>query len=191
MNDSIHKIEIASEATAPVEPQKEKESQAKPSVHEMSSAMRWLILHLQILRKILPIFPKEMNEDALILMKKKLKKFLQSLQELSEKDVSHDTAFLLQLSHRWSQFLQYFSPLTIAQNEEKKYITEFLLSLHDTPRGERYSLGYYLSEAAGETWVPVPFMNLLHNLFAEYQKEKEASTLFRWIDLLEKYLEAK
>ena len=89
-------------------------------------------------------------------MRKNLKKFFVSLKELASADLSHDTDFLLKLSHHWNQFLEYFSLWTFSGSEEESRLQAFFSAINDYPRGERYSLGYYLSEAAGEKWIPFP-----------------------------------
>ncbi len=190
MNDSIHRIEVASAAPSRIESKKEEMPLPSAVVSETDEAKRWLLIHLQILQKILNLFPKESSEDVAISLIRNLKQFKNYLYELTLQDLSHDTAFLLQLSESWHKFMEYFSFLDIETNsEESRAIKEFVSEIHDYPFDQKFSLGYYLSENAGENWIPFPFMNLLQNLYQEHQKDPNQSLLSHWLASLDRLLQ--
>jgi hypothetical protein len=179
MDDPIHKIETTSVGPSPVEYEQEKHTPQKPT-QEIPASARWQILHFLILQRILPLFPKDSTENELLLLREHLKKFSSVLLELKRKDLSQDPSFLLDLSHEWNRFLDSFSPLHLSKTPQEKELQKFFSEIQEYPQGERYSLGYYLSEAAGEKWIPFPFINLLHLLYEEHQKNPQNSQLRRW-----------
>jgi len=64
-----------------------------------------------------------------------------------------------------------------ATNLIKKIIDE----INDYPKNSEFTLGYYISEFAGYSWVPFPYMEMLQNLHLEDKKDPINSHLSHWI----------
>jgi hypothetical protein len=120
-----------------------------------------------------------------------LKAFRSLLLELQEQDLSHQIDFASKLSYAWHAFADHLS-LTLRHNRKLPFYQEGSLLvesiLHYPPDGE-YSLGYYLSQYAGEKWIPFPFMNILQALHEEHASDPKGSHLEVWTQTISNLIE--
>lgn len=113
------------------------------------------------------------------------------LEELGREDKSHDPEFTQRLSLLWQNLYENCSGL-----EDKishldalaARIMNFVRQITQFPPGEDHTLGYYLTEHAGQEWIPFPFMNLLAELHEGYLTSPDTSQLSLWIKELAEIL---
>ena len=85
------------------------------------------------------------------------------------------------LSFCWRGFLNHFIPVALNKHPVVLQIRSFFDELHSFPDPQHFSLGYYLSEYAGEKWIPFPYMEMLRKLHQEYQTNAASSSLEKWM----------
>ncbi len=116
-----------------------------------------------------------------------LSAFKEILEELSREDLSYNPDFTQRLSQLWQNLYENCSGIedslthldTLASR-----ILSFVKEIDAFPPGEDHTLGYYLTEHAGQDWIPFPFMNLLSALHQEFQDSRTSSRLELWIKQL-------
>ncbi len=116
-----------------------------------------------------------------------IRAFKKVLEELAHFDKSHDPEFTNQLSLLWQNLYENCKGLDQTHFQSDilaSQIFEFADVITHFPPGEDHTLGYYLSEHAGQDWIPFPFMNLLRSLHEEFQSDPSTSKLTQWLDSL-------
>ena len=132
-------------------------------------------------KKFLSLFPRGSLQGALKALERELSELSKYFQELGEKDLSQDVKYLKNLSYCWREFLNHFIPVALNKHPVVLQIRSFFDELHAFPDSQHFSLGYYLSEYAGEKWIPFPYMEMLRKLHEDYQSNIDSSHLNKWI----------
>lgn len=151
---------------------------------------------LIIFKKFASFFGKNDSENIDQFSQDHLVKTLQSLQELLQSlkkiDQSENSQFYQQLSEIWHLLINqveiFFRTRRTTQvniKEMKILITE----ISHYPPNEDHKLGYYLTQYAGESWLPVPLIQIIKNLRKDYLTHKKSSILEKWVQLINRLLE--
>ncbi len=112
-----------------------------------------------------------------------LNQLKQLLQTLMKNDSSQDNLFAEALSKNWHLIIDhavdasYIKPSPHYLTELKKFIN----TIHSYPENDDHTLGYYLTEYAGESWLPFPFIHILYALHENALLTPSKSTLSTWI----------
>lgn len=104
--------------------------------------------------------PSENVEELLVAFK-------DCLTILQYEDRSEDDHFLTHFSAVWTKLL----------NLRRKEFKDLIQAIQSYPPGQDFSLGYYLTERAGETWTPIPYRELIQKIHLDYT----ATPLPQWI----------
>jgi hypothetical protein len=143
------------------------------------------------LRKFIGEFTESSKRRAASINKQKaledLAAFKTVLEELGLDDKSHEPEFTQRLSLLWQNVCENCSGLedSVAHLDAlAAQILNFVREISLFPPGEDHTLGYYLTEHAGQEWIPFPFMNLLAELHEEFHSSPETSKLRAWIQQL-------
>ncbi|MBS3905002.1 MAG: hypothetical protein KGZ39_06725 [Simkania sp.] len=110
--------------------------------------------------------------------------FKNILSELHKEDKSHDPEFTQRLSIIWQKLYENCSGLEDKIKHADELTASIMLlvkEIHHFPPGEEFTLGYYLTEHAGQDWIPFPFMNMLMDLHEESLASPATSQLSQWI----------
>jgi hypothetical protein len=110
-----------------------------------------------------------------------------SLELLMKEDRSQDDVFLKNLSLLWQKILEdslQFKKMTPLAVQYKRFIK----ALASYPEGQEYSLAYYLSEYAGQSWLPFPYMELIQKLHTLSEKNPADNPLKKWSLALEELI---
>ncbi len=113
-----------------------------------------------------------------------LNQFKALLETLMKKDLSHDYQFAESLSKNWHIILDHAVDTTYTKSTPH-YLTELkkiITSIHSYPENDEHTLGYYLTEFAGETWLPFPFIHILYTLHEDALLNPSKSILTTWIN---------
>lgn len=113
-----------------------------------------------------------------------LKGFQGQLKKLMEEDHSQDIPFLEDFSKHWQEILE-LSILFKKLYRSAKIIKQFIRKIASYPEGKEYTLAYYLSEYAGEKWIPFPYLEMIKELHLKHQKNPSLSPLTEWAELLQ------
>lgn len=106
-----------------------------------------------------------------------IEKILDAFERLKKEDCSQDLDFLNLFSQHWLAFVAASHRFDKASNKE---VASFIQEISGYTQGLSHSLSYYLTEYADSEWIPFPFMEMLHNLFEENQKNPKDSQLEKW-----------
>jgi len=120
-----------------------------------------------------------------------LSAFKRVLDELASEDKSHDPEFTQRLSLLWQNVYENCSGLELKATHLDNLAAEILHFTKDVdkyPPGEDFTLGYYLSEHAGQDWIPFPFMKLLSSLHEDFLTSPTTAQLGIWIRKLNEIL---
>jgi hypothetical protein len=108
-----------------------------------------------------------------------LKKSFELMMQL---DMSQDVPFLRRLSKIWQNALE--ENLELDSLELRHLIRD----IETHPEGEDHTFGYYLTEYAGQKWLPFPYMELIRELHRQHELDPASSLLTRWHSRLEEIL---
>ncbi|MFZ4674054.1 MAG: hypothetical protein ACOYL1_06905 [Chlamydiia bacterium] len=95
-----------------------------------------------------------------------LKQFIAIFSELQDQDLSADWRYCEKLSKSWSDVVKSVENATFPSSSLNTLITE----INEHPEKGDHTLGYYLSQHAGEQWIPFPFMEILRKLHEDKKK---------------------
>lgn len=145
-----------------------------------------------IFKKFLELFERttkqglaaEAEKDVL----KHLATFKAALEILKLEDRSQDSPFLNKLSQLWHQMLE-DSYSFRRQSLLSSKIRSFIKQLQHYPEHHEHSLGYYLTEYAGQEWLPFPYMEMIRDLHINHKKSSGKSLLTVWSNEIEEMIQ--
>ncbi|MDN3508581.1 MAG: hypothetical protein P0S93_00875, partial [Candidatus Neptunochlamydia sp.] len=121
---------------------------------------------------------------------KELKVLLAIIQDL---DQSENSGFCQQLSEVWVRLLQDVQVSSISKRNQEidlKQLSLLMTDIDHYPQNEQHKLVYYLSNYAGENWLPIPFRDILKGLYSDHVVNQKNSTLSTWIQMIEDLLQS-
>ncbi len=114
--------------------------------------------------------------------KKTLRALKTCLEILKLEDRSQDVNFLNELALNWNFALEE----SLQWNEEAATLFKiFAKKILHYPENQTHTFGYYLTEHAGQKWVPFPYMELVQKIHYEHEKNPSSSSLTEWTRLLD------
>lgn len=162
------------------------EGEEEPSEKNGSGIGAYLILHLQ---KAVDFFlerystfrmNKPSSQSNLILLKN-------CLEALKLEDRSEDINFLNELAKVWNIALE--DSFQLDQDQASEKFKEFANQILHYPENQTHTFGYYLTEYAGQKWVPFPYMELVAKIHFEHEKNPSSSPLTEWTRLLDEVIQ--
>lgn len=114
--------------------------------------------------------------------------FKAAIETLKIEDRSQDPGFLNKLADIWHQLLddsfrfRRQTPLAIKMRA-------FIKGLQHYPEHHEHSLGYYLTEYAGQKWLPFPYMEMLLKLHVLHKKDPQGGPLSSWSNAIEEMIQ--
>ena len=126
----------------------------------------------------------DFSEDDLTADIHSLKKLFDHLKEVDESENAHFCQNLSNLWHALFEHVQLAKRAKMATSADLAKLKIVLSDVDHYPPNEEHKLGFYLSQLAGEEWLPVPFMEILKKLHTDYKINKTTSILERWTELL-------
>lgn len=138
-----------------------------------------------LLNRWMPNFVRDhIFKDSLPLsLKKTLTELKKQFALLRESDFVTNPGFTSHFSSLWNDLLIEFSDI---RKREQHYdiIKQFIATIDAFPEKGEHALGYYLKNYAGETWLPVPYLDILKKLHRDFLVHGEKSDLHRFISHL-------
>lgn len=139
---------------------------------------------LNLLHKIFTRFMQTPGQTAKKGSIENLKSLKTAFETLKKEDRSEDIHFLNHLSKLWNHLLE-----DALQNSSLAEQTKALIKkIEHFPEHQLHTFGYYLSEFAGQKWIPFPYMELIQKLHTEHAKSPATSVLSEWTALLDQLL---
>ena|SRR3990167_7501770 len=129
------------------------------------------------------------SQDYLVKSLKSLQELLQSLKKI---DQSENSQFYQQLSEIWHELVdqvEIFARTRIATHVDINKVKTLITDISYYPLNEDHKLGYYLTQYAGESWLPIPLIQIIKNLRKDYLSHKKASVLEKWMELLREIIQ--
>lgn len=111
-----------------------------------------------------------------------LKRFKNLLELLRVENKSEDYHFAQNLSDLWHAIKMHTANL-LPLKKRPPYVESLDLLVQKInlfPKQSDHSLGYYLSQYAGEKWLLFPFIDILNSLHEEAILKKSNDTLYDW-----------
>lgn len=147
---------------------KEEFARRKEALEESSS---FLVGYLTLVyRKLLDLFLAKTERGVSVSVERETKEhlslFKNCLEMLQTQDLSQDLTFLNRLSELWQLVLE--DSLRFRKTSSFSVaFRRFVRTLQNYPEQEEHTFGYYLSEYAGQTWLPFPYMELMQKIHSE------------------------
>lgn len=114
---------------------------------------------------------KEVRENLLLLKA--------AFEILKTEDRSQDIEFLNRLSLLWNELIE--ESLQFKRSGPfSTAFRSFLQQLQEYPKNQEHTLGYYLTQYAGEQWLPFPYMELIGKIHREHEADPINSHLASW-----------
>ena len=110
----------------------------------------------------------------------------------ADENRAHTLEFALHLSKCWHGILSYHQLASAKEMREEAYkkITKLVDLFNRYPTADEHALGHYLTNYAGENWLPFPFMGILNDLYEQHLELKERSNLTALIQLITNIIES-
>ncbi|NGX49108.1 MAG: hypothetical protein K940chlam5_00704 [Candidatus Anoxychlamydiales bacterium] len=169
----------------------EERERKKPLVQKPVSKKLFVYLSfLKILSNLLNAFSKKSAKrlDGTPLHKEILT-IKKSLSSLKEKNLCQDPEYLNYFAFVWMKFLRDYDYYVLKNEKATNLIKKIIDEINEYPKNSEFTLGYYISEFAGYSWVPFPYMEMLQNLHLEDKKDPINSHLSHWISIIDELLE--
>ena len=116
-----------------------------------------------------------------------LKSLKAAFEILKREDRSEDIQFLKHLSYVWTRVLE--DALGFQRDSELALQYKILIKKIDRfPENQVHTFGYYLSEYAGQKWIPFPYMEMIQKIHSEHEKSPAVSALTEWTALIDQLL---
>lgn len=131
--------------------------------------------------------------------------FKNSLKKLAKQDLSKSPLFAEDLSKKWIALNNDFEKIEITKRKRPDTLKKFFnmieiikyfpqraiekMMLVKSSQDLEHRLGYYLFEQTGKDWLPFPFIEILQKLHIDYQKNTKASTLWKWVVLIDEVIQ--
>lgn len=144
---------------------------------------------LQVFHKVVDFFvesrefstsnEKQARENLLLLK--------QAFDTLKKEDRSQDIQFLNHLSKIWQHLLE--DAIPFKKDEASLKFKDLIRKIQHYPENQPHSLGYYLTEYAGQKWIPFPYMELIQKIHQDYEKNPPACALTFWSIYIDELVE--
>ncbi len=175
-----------------IEIQKNKETPADSQQKKISSPHSAFAAYVSLLfKKFLELFERTSERGLTASAEKEVLEHLISFKEILEilktEDRSQDSPFLNNLSQLWHQLLEdmlRFRRQTTLSTQMRALLKQF----QQYPENQEHSLGYYLTEYAGQKWLPFPYLEMIHRLHMQHKKNPENSSLASWTTALKELI---
>lgn len=106
---------------------------------------------------------------------------------LKREDRSEDIQFLNHLSKLWQQVLE--DALSFKRDSDLSARYKMLIKkIQRFPEDQVHTFGYYLSEYAGQKWIPFPYMEMIQKIHSEHEKNPDMSALTEWTAMIDRLL---
>jgi hypothetical protein len=146
----------------------------------------WAVYFLKLFHRILTLLSLDEKRGP-----KRAEGSLRSLKDafetLKREDRSEDIAFLNDLSQSWQNVLEE-SLLLQRESELSSQYKTLIKKIQHFPEHQTHTFGYYLSEYAGQKWIPFPYMELIKKIHSEYEKNPAGSALTEWTALIDQVI---
>lgn len=124
-------------------------------------------------------------------IRRELAEMKKTLEELTKKDLSQNPTYILRLSQTWQKLLESVHRVELLKRQKQVTLPQLkalIDSVQSYPQRHEHSLGFYLTNYSKREWLPFPFMELLRQLFEDYQSQGSKSQLGLWIASLSQLL---
>jgi hypothetical protein len=124
-----------------------------------------LALLVQAFRQMVDFFLMGKRTQP-IRTQQELRRLKEAFEILKAEDRSQDARFLANLSDIWQKILE---------THPQAALKELVRELNSYPEHQSHTFGYYLTEHAGQKWIPFPYMELIQKI------HKDPHLLTKWI----------
>ncbi len=176
----------------PVEKDKEAKENPNRSPNEPPEGKSAIGAYLLLLfKKIAELFVEGPEKGISSTVEKEVRENLCLLKAafeiLKTEDRSQDLPFLNRLSKLWQHALE-----DALRFQRDSYFSQqfktLIQKIQNYPENQEHTFGFYLSEYAGQKWLPFPYMEMVQKIHAQYQKNPEGNPLSEWTVLIDELI---
>jgi hypothetical protein len=146
---------------------------------------------LSLFRKLLELIEKGIGGRSSAHHKERLSQnlllFKTSIEMMKHEDKSQNGPFLSSLALDWNRLVSDLRKMS-AGGPIEVGLRALVQQIRLYPKGSEHTFGYYLSEYAGQKWLPFPFMDMVRKMHFEHQKDPSSSELSDWSTRLDTLL---
>ena len=173
----------------PVDPDKKGKEEFEESEPKKWALAAFLAVQLQrVVDYLQNTLEKGLSAKEETEIRENLLCFKAALDILKAEDRGEDALFLNRLADFWHKMSEDSRRFKKNAPLAAQFIA-FIQSIKDYPPHEEHTLGYYLTEHAGEKWIPFPYMELIHRLHTDHQNAPASSPLSIWSKQLDRMIE--
>ena len=113
-------------------------------------------------------------------------------QTLQLENQSNNPLFYQKFSKFWCSIdaeLQLMSNQKNWNTNKKNVLDKLILDISQYPKNEDHNLGFYLAHRSGIEWLPVPYSDIINQLYSNNKTSSDQSTLNIWINLITEFLQ--
>jgi hypothetical protein len=173
-----------------IERGREEPSQKREQNARTQKARPFLFFFLVWIKKILDLFATQKNipyESSMPELRDHLLFLKSALELLMERDYSQESSFLQELAKLWHQLLKDAAELN-KNSPPYTHLRALIRELQHYPGHQEHSLAYYLSEYAGQQWLPFPYIEMIKQLHLQHKNAPKTSMLTKWRESLEELI---
>jgi hypothetical protein len=179
--EGIEPIRRVGDSPSPTPPEPEEE--------DTPAFMAYLLLMFhRFLDSFKRTSPTGLSEPAEQEVRDHLLAMKDALEMLQTEDLSQDTHFLNQLPTLWHKILADTLKFR-KQSPLAKELKAWIYSIDHYPEGQEFTFGYYLTELAGQQWIPLPYMEMIKKVHDAHMSDPASSPLSQWTHKIEDLLE--
>lgn len=167
------------------ERQSKREGQGPPDDKPPKERVKFALYVLNLFKRAVDFFldKNALGAESKSTSKTHLHQLKKSFEILKNEDRSEDVKFLNSLSDTWMQLLE--ESLYFENDKVEAKFRLLVKEIQSYPENETHSFGYYLSEYAGQKWVPFPYMELIQKIHNEHMKNPMGSSLSKWTQIID------
>lgn len=164
--------------------QREQKKKEEAEREESSKRSSVVLFVLGIFKGFWDLFEKE-KRKPFVGAKIPLLELKELLEILKKEDRSEDPQFFQQMALCWGKVLE--EAILVSKDSPARMNLDSLIQELEmlSPEPEERSLGYYLLEYSGKSWLPFPYMELIRRLHEEHRKNPVNSLLSRWTQMID------
>ncbi|MCB1080823.1 MAG: hypothetical protein KDK69_03270 [Chlamydiia bacterium] len=151
---------------------------------------------LTFINKLTSFFTRNEGDNLETVSQDEMVNGVQALKEifhsLKATDQSENSKFCQHFSEVWHILYQGLQILSRTKRKAYINVPKLIALIHDMdhyPPNEDHKLGFYLGNYAGESWLPLPFRDILKKLYTDHRVNQHNSTLSKWLDLITEILQ--
>jgi hypothetical protein len=139
-----------------------------------------------LLQKVADIIRQWQTPDILPLQEN-LRELVKIFARMQHQNLSQETLLLKHFCELWQKTVEYSIKMP-SEHPLTGPLKSLIEEIETHPKESGRPLGYYLNDCAGQKWLPLPYIDLLQDLYHSHQIAPKSSLLARWTGMIDQIL---